>query len=398
MRNVRRARKGVWLVMTLAMTLTLAMPWSVMVRGADPAPAASWTVMGTPQRAMITGGPWTLGQGPSTAAKPVVNYPAPNPGTQAFQPYYFPKTYGDDQTIDGLFDYRPRNVEEQIVTAHSDDGGRTWMYTGQSLRYLPSATPDPENGSDDGQGHPFMLQIGGTQFLYTLDRQAGLKNVVGLNVRRFADGSPLDVNVLPQNETPPSTMMQTTGLLNPDGIFDVVPGMQPPTVMYLQKQLGKTAIEDVTTLRLASTTDGMNFTDLGAATGILDKTSLFVGPRGTITRYGTGDQTRYGLFFSAGTLADADSDAFHYIGYAESSDLKTWTVVNGVNNPILSRDTTDSAGGPQSWYAGRVYSPSVTFSADGKTGTLVFAGYSTPKPKDNLGDYRTIGVVTLTRA
>jgi hypothetical protein len=33
---------------------------------------------------------------------------------------------------------------------------------------------------------------------------------------------------------------------------------------------------------------------------------------------------------------DGDSDAFHYIGYAESHDLIHWTVVNGINNPIIS--------------------------------------------------------------
>ncbi len=396
MQNGRRARGLIWLVLTLA--VALALPWGTVGRAADPAPATRWTVMGTPTRATITGGPWTLGQGPATRAEPVVGYPTPNPGTQLFQPYYFPKTYGNDQVIDGLFDYRPRNVEEQVVTAHSDDGGRSWTFTGQALRYLPSTTPDPENGNDDGQGHPYMIQIGNTQFLYTLDRQAGLKNVVGLNVRRFADGHPFDLGPLPENETPPATTMQTTGLLNPDGIIDVIPGMQPTTVMYLQKQLGSVPIEDKVTLRLASTENGTDFTDLGAATGILDKTTLFIGPRGTITRFDDGGQTRYGMFYSGGTLADDDSDAFHYIGYAESTDLKTWTVVNGVDNPLLSRDKTDSAGGPQPWYEGRVYSPSVTFSADGKTATLVFAGYHTPKPKNDLGDYRTIGVVTLTRA
>ena len=33
---------------------------------------------------------------------------------------------------------------------------------------------------------------------------------------------------------------------------------------------------------------------------------------------------------------DADSDSFHYIGYAESRDLIHWRVVNGINNPIVS--------------------------------------------------------------
>ncbi len=360
-------------------------------------PAARWQVVGTPTQARITGGPWTLGQGPATATDPAVGYPTPNPGTQLFQPYYFPVTYGDDRVIEGLFDYRPRSIEEAIVSAHSDDGGRSWMYTGEALRYTPNATVDLVNGNDDGQGHPYMLQLGNVQYMYTLDRTAGRKNSVGLIVHRFGDGHPLGLGDLPANETPPGQDVLTTGLLNPDGILAVVPGASPLTVLYLQKVLGKTAVEDVTTVRIARTEDGIRFTDLGAATGLLDDTTRFVGPRGTVIRIGDGADARYGLFYSGGTLADADSDAFHYIGYAESKDLLTWTVVNGVKNPLLSRDTTDASGAPQPWFAGRVYSPSVTFSADGSTATLVFAGYRTPKPKDNLGDYRSIGVVTIRR-
>lgn len=361
------------------------------------APAARWQVVGTPTQAQIAGGPWTLGQGPATATDPAVGYPTPNPGTQLFQPYYFPKTYGNDQMIEGLFDYRPRSIEEAIVSAHSDDGGRSWLFTGEALRYTPNATVDPVNGNDDGQGHPYMLQIGNVLYLYSLDRTAGRKNSVGLIVHRFADGHPLGLGDLPQNETPPTRDGLTTGLLNPDGILDVVLGISPTTIVYLQKVLGKTPVEDVSTVRLARTEDGISFTDLGVATGLLDDTTRFIGPRGTAIRTGDGADARYGLFYSGGTLADADSDAFHYIGYAESKDLLAWTVVNGAKNPLLSRDTTDASGTPQPWFAGRVYAPSLTFSADGNTATLMFAGYHTPKPKDDLGDYRSIGVVTLKR-
>jgi hypothetical protein len=42
------------------------------------------------------------------------------------------------------------------------------------------------------------------------------------------------------------------------------------------------------------------------------------------------------LLFSGGDCIDGGSDAFHYIGYAESSDLIHWHVVNGINNPIVS--------------------------------------------------------------
>jgi hypothetical protein len=45
---------------------------------------------------------------------------------------------------------------------------------------------------------------------------------------------------------------------------------------------------------------------------------------------------RFGLLYSGGGCIDGDSDSFRYIGYAESSDLLHWNVVNGPNNPILS--------------------------------------------------------------
>jgi hypothetical protein len=44
--------------------------------------------------------------------------------------------------------------------------------------------------------------------------------------------------------------------------------------------------------------------------------------------------------------------------------------------------------------AGRVYAPSATLS-DRNDLTVFFAGYHTPKPKNGLGDYRTIGRISL---
>ena len=120
--------------------------------------------------------------------------------------------------------------------------------------------------------------------------------------------------------------------------------------------------------------------------------------------------------FSGGSCIDGDSDAFHYIGYAESTDLIHWTVINGINNPIASvfpvHILLDSNGVPggtnntlipahepivgptQGFFAGRVYAPSATQYDDSNI-TVMFAGYHTTKPKNGLGDYRTIGQVSL---
>jgi hypothetical protein len=126
---------------------------------------------------------------------------------------------------------------------------------------------------------------------------------------------------------------------------------------------------------------------------------------------------KYGLLFSGGGCIDGDSDAFHYIGYAESTDLIHWNVVNGLNNPIVSvapftlavdpngipasgganvtvPSTTPVAGNAMGWFSGRVYAPSGAIF-DAHDLTVIFAGYHTPKPKNGLGDYRTIGRVSL---
>jgi len=97
---------------------------------------------------------------------------------------------------------------------------------------------------------------------------------------------------------------------------------------------------------------------------------------------------KYGLLFSGGGCIDGDSDAFRYIGYAESSDPLSWNVVNGLENPLLIASpytiNVDQNGAPvasggtpvsvpstpavagvtSGFFAGRVYAPSATL-ADG---------------------------------
>ena len=42
------------------------------------------------------------------------------------------------------------------------------------------------------------------------------------------------------------------------------------------------------------------------------------------------------------------------------------------------------------FFSGRVYDPQAIYTGR-STVTIVFAGYNTPQPSNNLGDYRTIG-------
>jgi len=86
----------------------------------------------------------------------------------------------------------------------------------------------------------------------------------------------------------------------------------------------------VTRLHLADTSDGVVFTNDHVVSGVTDSRTTFVGPRGTIVKYA---DNRYGSSLCRSGWRDAD--AFHYIGYAESADLSHWSVVHGVDNPLV---------------------------------------------------------------
>jgi len=252
-------------------------------------------------------------------------------------------------------------------------------------------------------------------------------------------------NSSPSTTSPISTVtpIRTTGLLNPDGILAVVPGTYPVKILYVQKQVEgdysfPTAQQcitvpanspyypyalapnhDISTVRLASTTNGVNFTDLGPVTGLNDSTTVsyagirYVSPNGGLVPLPGG---KWGLFFGAGNCIDADSDSFHAIAYAESSNLTSWTVYNGINNPIASRPTatfTDQAtsglltvpgtppvvGTTAPWYAGRIYAPNAIVNATGTGVSLIFdgydQGYAAKGAAKDLTSYRNVGQVSL---
>jgi hypothetical protein len=279
--------------------------------------------------------------------------------------------------------------------------------------------------------------------------------------------------------------LATTGLNNPDAFIGAVPMGSVTTVVYVGKQLDvngtgdandpdtkpdskdgdadtdagyqscsntpafaltnlvnfkpRKANHDVITVHVATTTDGIAFTEVGPATGLFDPSTISLsGTRwlgsGSLIPLADG---HYGMFFGAGNCLDNDSDGFHYIGYAETknvvntpADLLNWSVLNQLDNPILSTDTVTDPTGPRpypqtspvvnvhgvdaltpaqvapfmpppgpnpppggynsNFFSGRVYDPQAIYTND-HTLTIVFAGYNTPQPSNNLGDYRTIG-------
>jgi hypothetical protein len=257
-----------------------------------------------------------------------------------------------------------------------------------------------------------------------------------------------EVNILgTTNNTNPITndpIVNTTGLVNPDGILAVVPGTYPIKVLYVSKTLNSDFVpptnypqcvpppgvginHDVEVVRVATTTNGVNFTDITPTNahsgipmvnGLSDPTTIsysgirYPSPSGTLFKLSTGN---WGLFFGGGNCLDGDSDAFHAIMYAESPDLINWTVINGLNNPIASIDTVTATdpvsqqsvtipaiapvvGATQAWFGGRVYAPQAIWTSPG-TVSLIFAGYDTGYAESgtskDLSSYRNIGQVSL---
>jgi hypothetical protein len=406
----------------------------------------------------------------------------PNPGIMRMEPYYFPVITGHGKNLQGYFDYRPKDTDEAVTSGFSEDAGYTWTIQDKVLeltKHCPDTVnaepdgdkselkmPDPNNSDnsgtganpgtgDDGQGHQFVISINGHTYLYTLERAVNHIDHDDLYIHEIfpKPGSPLfgaplvadgadDTNA---NNGKPEIALHTVGLLNPDGILGVVPGSSPLQIIYEEKTLngdlafpanvqcntfwsgyysnnpyGTAVNDDVTYLRLAETTDGIHFTDLGILQGLNNVFDVSItGTRwlataGTILALQGG---RFGLLFSGGGCIDGDSDAFQYVGYAESKDLLHWQVINGINNPIAHTapyklavnaagvpdaggtlvtvpSQTPVAGDTMGFFQGRIYAPSATLF-DHHDVTVIFAGYHTQKPKNGLGDYRTIGRVSL---
>jgi hypothetical protein len=433
-------------------------------------------------------------------------------------PFYFPLVYNSTVTtaaqgcgsappIIGLFDWRPKDIDEAVVVAESDDYGKTWYFMQTVLELNPdytnsisggagrNTTAGEQNGcpsaitstnanyatingttADDGWGHAAIIQLPGAgnaqtggQFLYMLDRNTA--NMPGTS-NSYVDNAPLNViqlthpttkfpiwnsnktnndiksiwsalNPIPDAGTNSPTVQQTVGLLNPDGIMAVFPTAptaaagSPVTVLYVQKILngdntGSTALpaaqqctkapfsgktnHDISNVRLATTTDGITFTDKGIVHGLNDITTVdytktrWIAPRGTLIDI-KGDGSVWGLYFSGGNCLDGDSDSFHYLGYAESTDMMNWTVFNDINHPIASINsitTANQAGGAmvtvpanppiistQYWFAERLYAPTAV-QIDSTHLSMTFAGYGVQTPNNDLLNYRHIGNVVLT--
>jgi hypothetical protein len=199
--------------------------------------------------------------------------------------------------------------------------------------------------------------------------------------------------------------------------------------------------EDLSLLRAAYTTNGVNFTDLGAISseavtnsgedsgaytdlsnpnqqespensanptvatssptaptnlspGSPDTVELrYIGSRGTII---TNPDGSLGMFLSGSWPTDGDSDAFNQIFYTSSTDHgQTWSVPKVVLsteyefNASREQDEALANGkdeplGISAYYSGRAYGPAVVQNPNGSL-TMVFSGYRLPKPVTAVG-------------
>ncbi|MGA7833669.1 MAG: Ig-like domain-containing protein, partial [Acidimicrobiales bacterium] len=82
----------------------------------------------------------------------------------------------------------------------SNDNGRTWTYDGEALEENPQYCPTGDT-TDDGEGHPNVITIGGNTYLYTLPRAAGDMQGVGMVVHQFTPTESNPLGNLPATES-----------------------------------------------------------------------------------------------------------------------------------------------------------------------------------------------------
>ena len=129
-----------------------------------------------------------------------------NPATvvNTFNPYYFPFVVGSGQSLKGYFDYRPKNINEAVVAATSTDAGQTWTFQ-QMVEQLTTECPNSDantansGGNDDGEGHPSVINYGGSTILYTLNRITPHVDSDGLIVHQILPRGANALNPLPAN-------------------------------------------------------------------------------------------------------------------------------------------------------------------------------------------------------
>ena len=120
--------------------------------------------------------------------------------TLPLAPAYFPHIVrNNDGSLTGYFDYRPKDADEAVEVANSTDGGKSWTYQGEALEQNHAYCPSGDI-NDDGNGHPYVLAVGGVTRLYTLQRAAGDTQGVGMLVHQLSPTAANPLNGAPATE------------------------------------------------------------------------------------------------------------------------------------------------------------------------------------------------------
>jgi hypothetical protein len=140
------------------------------------------------------------GSGSQTTASAGSPVRQPEGTTLPLAPAYFPHIVSNgDGTLTGYFDYRPKDADEAVEVAKSSDGGKSWVYEGEALEQNPGYCPS-DDINDDGNGHPFVITVGGVTRLYTLQRAAGDTQGVGMLTHTLNPTAANPLNGAPASE------------------------------------------------------------------------------------------------------------------------------------------------------------------------------------------------------
>ena len=164
-------------------------------------PAASGN---TPYPSGVVGTPGPLddycGSGSNTTESAGAVSRQPVGSTLPLGPAYFPHVVrNSDGSLTGYFDYRPKDGDEALMAATSTDGGKDWTYAGEALEQNKGYCPTADT-NDDGEGHANLVTVGGSTFLYTLERAAGDMQGVGMIVHSISPTGTNPLNGLPASE------------------------------------------------------------------------------------------------------------------------------------------------------------------------------------------------------
>ena len=238
-----------------------------------------------------------------------------------FAPYYFPHVVRNaDGSLTGYFDYRPKDADEAIVAATSTNGGTSWSYDSEALEQNPEYCPTADT-NDDGEGHPNVVSVGGSSYLYTLERGAGDNVGVGLLVHQLTPTASNPLGGAPATEM--------TGIDPDDFASGAVPITASATSIGLTNPLPTSGPEQLVPGPFVDLTQ----TPTPTASDIISCTGVTVGSPSSLTGCTTS---------LAGGISVASGDLIEQVIATISSNLKGKSPASGCKTGSSVPGTTSS--------------------------------------------------------